>query len=233
MGLPFTWAAYRRLIESALASGYEFVGFDRVADETLPERALLLRHDIDYDLVPAVRMAELESEAGVMATYFLQSDSPLYELDDTLVSKILSLGHALGFHIDANPMRDDEEIASQTADGAQQLAQRFGAPVHAASFHMPGRRPVGHITPPGLVNTYAPVFFEQFGYISDSNQNWRESDPLRSVSEVEHPRLQLLIHPLWWGEREEPMVQKLEAVAARNGLALDDVITVEQRALLG
>ena len=42
---------------------------------------MILRHDVDLSLDAALRMAELEAEAGAAATYFLMTRSEFYNLD--------------------------------------------------------------------------------------------------------------------------------------------------------
>ena len=60
MSCAFDLAHYRELLEAAQAGGYRFASFDR------EPRAgdLFLRHDVDLSLDAALRMAEVEAEAG-------------------------------------------------------------------------------------------------------------------------------------------------------------------------
>ena len=59
------------------SGGYRFVHFDH---EPQPGE-IFLRHDVDLVLDAAVRMAELEAERDVAATYFLMTRSVFYNLD--------------------------------------------------------------------------------------------------------------------------------------------------------
>ena len=60
MSCAFDLEHYAELLESAKAGGYRFAFFE---DE--PTRGdLILRHDVDLSLDAALRLAELESEAG-------------------------------------------------------------------------------------------------------------------------------------------------------------------------
>ena len=232
---PFTWERYRSLIGLAVDVGYELIGFADVASDSLPERALLLRHDVDYDPASAERMARIETEHRVRSTYFFQLDSPWYSIETATpaIRSILDGGHWLGLHLDANRLAGDAEIAEGAGAGARELADRYSTEVSAVSFHMPGRNPVGHIElPNGLLNTYAPRFFGEFGYVSDSNQDWRGKDLAEVLRGGEHRRLQVLIHPIWWRESYSPMIEKLTEVAAQAGVELDQLITPEQRELL-
>ena len=76
MSCAFSLDHYRELLEAARAGGYRFGGF-----ESPPQPGdLLLRHDVDLSLDAALRMAELEAEAGATATYFLMTESVFYNL---------------------------------------------------------------------------------------------------------------------------------------------------------
>jgi hypothetical protein len=60
---------YRDLVSAALEGGYRFVGF---AEEPT-DGVLYLRHDVDLSLDAALRMARVEAELAVTATYFLMT----------------------------------------------------------------------------------------------------------------------------------------------------------------
>jgi len=89
---------YDELLESALAGGYRFATFDG----TPAAGDVILRHDVDLALDAAVRMAELEAEAGAVATYFLMTRSVFYNLasaeGERAVARLRELGHRVGHH---------------------------------------------------------------------------------------------------------------------------------------
>jgi hypothetical protein len=235
---PFTWAQYEGYLGRAHSCGYRFSGFGALADDAVDAEhpVIYLRHDIDFSLRWVLPMAELEHRHGVRSTYCFLLDSQNYssttDAFDRTVDRVLELGHWLGLHFDANAHASDDEIAQRVADGAASLEGRFGADVAAVSFHMPGRRSVSHIELPGrLVNTYGPRFFADIGYASDSNQHWRGTDLDALLRSKRHPRLQLLIHPMWWRAQYSPMLEKLRELAAELGVELDELLTPEQRAL--
>src|SRR5439155_11994798 len=89
----FTRQNYARLIE--LAKGTyrlrRYWDFDRA------ERFVLWRHDVDFSPQGAVKLAALERDAGVLATYFVSFHSDFYNLLERDVSdcirRIADLGH--------------------------------------------------------------------------------------------------------------------------------------------
>jgi hypothetical protein len=204
----------------------------RFTDE-LPQRALLLRHDIDDRPKWIEPMARVEAELGAVSTYCLQTRSEFYPLDDeadSAVRTLLELGHELGLHFDSSTMASDDEVASGVEREAAVLEARYDTPIRVVSFHQPGVRPVGHLQlGEGRVNTYAPRFFTDIAYLSDSNQNWRGKDPeteLRGAT----GHIQFLTHPTLWSGR--PLRAILEEQAVRLGSTVEAIATADQQVVL-
>jgi hypothetical protein len=203
----------------------------RFADE-LPERALLLRHDIDDRPQWIEPMARVEAQRGAVSTYCLQVRSRFYGLDDEAdraVRVLLDCGHELGLHFDSSAMASDDAVLEGVIREVALLEARYETAVRVVSFHMPGVRPVGHIELPApLINTYAPRFFTEIAYLSDSNQNWRGKDPETELRRA--LRIQFLTHPTLWSGR--PLRAILAEQAARLGTTVEALATDDQKAVM-
>jgi hypothetical protein len=170
---------YRDLLAAIAAGGYRYAWFAEA-----PERGqVLLRHDVDLTLDAALRMARLEAEEGVTATYFLMTRSVFYNLasseGEEAIATLRALGHRVGLHaVHPDATLDD----------------RFD-PV--LSWHNPEPE---YMTAPvrGAVNVMAEPFFDPHTYRSDSNQRWRSGDPRDELRSGAFPWLQLLVHPEIW-----------------------------------
>ena len=179
MSCDFSLAHYRELLEAARTGGYRFSLF---VDP--PRRGdLLLRHDVDLSLDAALRMAELEADAGATATYFLMTESVFYNLASkegvAALDRLRALGHRVGLHaVYPNALLDE----------------RFDAVV---AWHNPDpeymTRPI-----PGAVNVMQEEWFSPPTYRSDSNQRWRSGCPHEELRTGALPWLQLLTHPEIW-----------------------------------
>lgn len=236
---PFTWKMYEGYLQAAIKSGYRFLGFDALTDESaLPDAPfILLRHDIDYDPDWILPISKIETENHVRATYFFQADSPFYNLDSagttSIVEEILRQGHWLGVHFDANRLNDDAEVAEEAERTAVGFEEKFGVRLDAVSFHMPTYRPVKHLRLKNKrINTYSAIFFDTITYFSDSNQDWRGKDILRTLREKLYARIQFLVHPIWWRETYSPFHVKLDELAMKLHIPIDSILTREQRDLL-
>jgi hypothetical protein len=185
--------AYGAMLDAAAGGGYRFVHFDH---EPQPGE-IFLRHDVDLFLDAAVRMAELEAERGVSATYFLMTRSVFYNLDsregEATLERLRGLEHRVGLHA-IHPRVD--------------LDERFD-PVLA--WHNPEPQYVNEPVD-GLVNVMTPPWFDRDHYRSDSNQHFRSGDPTDALARGELEWLQLLIHPEIWAFEGERMRDTMESM---------------------
>jgi hypothetical protein len=218
----FNLSIYSQMLVEGVAAGYRFVAFDEIqnysenAGENVPPKCLL-RHDIDADISAALRMAKVENEAGISATYFFMLRSPLYNLmgreNYEMAVQIFKLGHKIGLHYDQGFDEQRGWTAIQTASGidaeANWLEDQFGLEVAAVSFHQPGDAVFsGHISTGKRVNTYDRKVLREFLYFSDSNRTLplatATCSSLETSIAAHAPKdIQLLIHPIWWVYEDE------------------------------
>lgn len=221
MSGPFTYEHYGRMIRSALELGREFLLFTEF-DADRHEKVVLLRHDIDVSLDAAGAMADVEAETGVRATYFIRLNSTFYnpfsQKEYPVLKRIVDHGHDIGLHFDpafyqANGMEVLDGIRREKAA----LEGMIGQPVSALSQHRPYSLGMeNHDDELFRYFAYADPFVKDCKYISDSGMRWREGDMLENLDD--YPRLQVLVHPAWWGETEIDWRTRLRSL----GDVLDD-----------
>jgi hypothetical protein len=192
---------YGELLAAAKAGGYRFAFFDREPSAG----DLLLRHDVDLSLDAALTVAELEAEAGALATYFLMTRSVFYNLasaeGERARARLRELGHRVGLHA-VHPELD--------------LDDRFDPVV---AWHNPDpefmREPLD-----GAVNAMQAPYFDPEHYRSDSNQQWRSGCPHEELAAGRYDWLQLLTHPEIWAypgaTMRETMLSMLDAERERD-----------------
>ena len=101
----FSLEGYSQLLSAFKDRGYSFCGFEEI-DSHLAEGHpfVVLRHDIDMSLRPALEIARIEYEQGVQATYFVLLRSPFYNVfsrsNAEIMSQIHHYGHQIATHID-------------------------------------------------------------------------------------------------------------------------------------
>jgi hypothetical protein len=221
----FTERGYRGLVTRA-RDRYAFVPFGFAGDEP----HVLWRHDLDYSVHRALRIAEIEAEEGVRATYNFLLHSELYNLLELEVMqrarRILDLGHWLGLHFDAGfygGFDTEDALAEKLAWERNVLETLFERPVTAFSLHNTdvsnsARFDADVIA--GLPSANGRTLRETYGYVSDSNGYWRFR-PLGDVlASGEHARLHVLTHPEWWqAEAMSPRRRITRCVEGRSAFA--------------
>lgn len=227
----FSRTKYRDLCRSLQKSGYHFAGFGE-APSLLNERSqfVLMRHDIDFDLMRALEMAEIEAALGVSATYFLMLRTDVYNVfsasGTAMVKAILSHGHRLGLHFDEAAYPPDattDEVSDACAQEADLLSRWFGTRVEAVSFHRPGPRVLEGdpaLTAP-LPHSYMKVWRDKIHYFSDSGGVWRNGHPLDSEAYDQALPLHLLVHPIWWDENPASPFETLQRFLDRHQVAIE------------
>ena len=193
MSCAFDLDHYAELLAAAKTGGYRFAFFDRE-----PEPGdLLLRHDVDLSLDAALRLAELETEAGAQATYFLMTRSVFYNLGslegEQALARLRELGHRVGLH---------------AVYPRFELDDRFDPVV---AWHNPDpefmREPLDD-----AINVMQSGYFDPEHYRSDSNQQWRNGCPHEELAAGGFEWLQLLTHPEIWAYAGTTMGETMHAL---------------------
>lgn len=65
-------------------------------EECLPDKLVIMRHDVDGNIKNALKMAEMEKSTGVVSTYYFRMIPRLFRPD--IIRKISELGHEVGYH---------------------------------------------------------------------------------------------------------------------------------------
>jgi len=178
----FTDDAYRILLDSLTANGYETLTVaEYLAAESLPERFVIDRHDVDRKPGNALRLAELEADRGIESTYYVRTTEEVFRPD--LIRRIAALGHEVGFHYEAvDRAGGDLEQAEETFARNLNLV-RGVAPVDTVCMHGNPLTPhdnrdlwdAASFETFGLLGeAYRSMDFEDVVYFSDTGRTWRD-----------------------------------------------------------
>lgn len=205
--VKFTYEAYIELLKLLMANGYQFTGY---RNWKTAEKSVILRHDVDMCLEKAVRMSEIEKELiGGGSTYFVLLTSDFYNVyskaSRRCIREIIQNGGRIGLHFDEMQYEasDEEALKERILEELETLSNVVGMRVDAVSMHRPSQQILSsNIDIPEVVNSYAPCYFKQMKYLSDSRRHWREEVD-RIISAAEYPHLHILTHPFWYMDGEE------------------------------
>ncbi len=181
----FTMAAYADLLDAVDDAGVEPLTVrEYLASDDLPERFVILRHDVDRKPGNAERMAELEADRGVAATYYYRTSTFTRER----VQRIEDLGHEVGYHYE-----DYVRASGDLEDAHRRFANNLDVFRRACSVDticMHGNPLSPHDnrdmwTEPGapsfeaydlLGEAYLSMDFADVTYFSDTGRTWLDGD---------------------------------------------------------
>lgn len=181
--MDFTLKIYRSLLYSLKQAGYTFQTFEEYCEgrvgERLDDKFILLRHDVDEIASNALKVAELEYELGIRATYYFRIVKQSF--NPTIIKKIVELGHEVGYHY--------EDLSFSKGDMGRAIIlferhlQRLRAfyPVrtvcmHGSSTSLYDNRTIWQhykLTDFGLIGEpYLTTDFKQIFYVTDTGYAW-------------------------------------------------------------
>ena len=144
--MMFTYEGYSSLLSLLNKHRFEIATYDNWREK---DRCVILRHDVDYDLLKAMQMAKLEEKQGVQAIYFVLLTSDFYNVFSAnsfdCMKQIMDCGHTIGLHFDEvrYPEYADnvEGMKDAIIEEAGLLGRAIGTRVTADSMHRPGKSP--------------------------------------------------------------------------------------------
>lgn len=212
----FSATSYQNMLRELKQRGYRFVNFE---NSVRRDGTAIVRHDVDFSLEYAKKMAFMDSSAGIGATFFVLVSTEFYNIFSragrACLRDILGQGHEIGLHFDQSIYDVD---GSAMEDAARRecaiLEDVLGRPVRVTAFHRPAQTPevLGR---PGLfagrLSAYAPEFFSEIGYVSDSAGYWSYGHPLDHRAVESGRSIQIVAHPyLWMHEKAKTPFERIE-----------------------
>jgi hypothetical protein len=195
----FSQSGYRALVKVALSAGYLCVPFAKAM--ATPSKAMILRHDVDFSIQAALRMAVCEHELGVSSTYFIMVANDYYnpfaQANRQRLKQIVDMGHEVGLHWDSSIYPADcDRLGQHFRHEVQALSDVTGQQVISASQHIPTDSPLFDVEAHITHEAYSQKWRERFAYVSDSSMAWRAKTPWDLIEEGVD--IHFLSHPIWW-----------------------------------
>ena len=205
--MEFTYNSYLHLLQLLQKNNYRFCTYDDYQDY---DKCVIMRHDIDYNLEQAVKLAEIERDFGIKSTYFVLLSSDFYNPASISSYKalhtIVDLGHNIGLHFDETVYNyDHRSMEYYISKEARILSELLEVEINSFSLHRPNAVTLEtELEIPGFVNSYSKEFFQNFKYVSDSRRRWRE--PVEEIIQSEaYRRLHILTHAFWYHQEERSL----------------------------
>lgn len=205
----FTTSNYCKLLKQA-KENFAFKNFTNFHNQ---ENFIIWRHDVDFSMHRALKLAKIEATEGIKATYFILLHSEFYNLFEKeisdLLNKIIELGHDIGLHFDSHyyNITNEIELEDKLLLEKNVIESFFKVKINSFCFHINNEFTLKCINKEyaGLVNAFSGFFQREIAYCSDSNGYWRFKRLEDVLKDGNLKRLQVLTHPeLWQDEIMSP-----------------------------
>ncbi|MBX0294055.1 hypothetical protein [Haloarcula nitratireducens] len=243
----FTDAAYASLLDTGLDAGYDFLTVEEyIRRETLPERFVILRHDVDRKPENSTRFAHIEAERDISSTYYVRTIDKVF--DPQFVRDLAALGHEVGYHYEDLDRADGDVREARQSFGSQLALLRDHVDVDTVCMHGNPLTPHDNrdmwddpadLEPFDVVGeAYLSMDFTDVTYFSDTGRTWEDgalkikdhtmgegdkrvsadstADLEALLREGRVPRACLLTHPNRWADSTTEYVAETAKDAITN-----------------
>lgn len=202
----FTFENYKRLIRLAKSRGFSFILHK---DSFVQERKdVIWRHDVEFEPDYAFRMAKIEYDESVRATYFFQLHCPFYNTLDNhykdVLFRIRDMGHHIGLHFDSAywGITDESQLKDYIQTDKSYLENNLGFEIDTFSFHntTPFTQSCLEYKYGGLINVYSSFFKDHYDYCGDSLGYWRFDRLEDRLNDERIHHLHVLTHDANWND---------------------------------
>jgi len=222
--MDFTIKKYSQLLQSIRQAGFSFQCMADFLQNPLP-KVFVLRHDVDERPQNALKLARVESEMGIQATYYFRIFKISY--DPGIVKRIADLGHEIGYHYeDYSSSNGDLDEAILSFKSNLEMFRRF-YPVKTVCMHGSSMSKYDNkelwrhcrLSDFGIIGEpYLSIDYSNIFYMTDTGRCWdggnysvrdavsnafdlsfhRTSDIIKSLQDGELPdQVILQSHTLW------------------------------------
>ena len=244
MDLKWNTNTYRGLVETLQQKDFYLGTFSHFISDNFDARktVCLIRHDIDADLDAALDIAKLEHDLNIQSTFFLMTQSPIYNLFSRssfrILNQILEMGHEIGLHYDQTFSESIGNHSSQNINNqADMISDFLSIEVRSFSNHQPTKSAFEENNYEGkLISAYTNEKVKKLNYISDSNREIDLAELFKVINNVSTRTserffgIQLLIHPMWWIYEDDSTEEVWNEVILKNFRQAENQLLTTERA---
>lgn len=183
----FTFKKYQKLCDTITQSGCTAL---RVKDYLTQggDNFIIFRHDVDRKPLNALKMAVMESEHGIHATYYFRNTREVFIPD--IIKEIASLGHEIGYHYEAlDKAKGNTEkairIFQQELEELRKIADITTICMHGDPLAPWSNRDLWkehNFTDFGIIGEpYLSIDYNEVLYLSDTGRTWAAKYSVKDV----------------------------------------------------
>ena len=202
---------------------------------------VILRHDVEFSITRALKMAKIEKSQKIKSTYFFQVRSgaynPFSNAHRDAIQAIHKMGHSVGLHAYISHLKAGDIRSLNDELKKQKNIFEYGLELNCTSFSF--HRPpmwaleIRRDNLCNMLNAYGPSFFEfssqpkEIKYIADSKHDWAYGHP---IEHEKKQKIQILVHPDEWTDSgDETLVQFFNGLKKEHELEFENILKAETK----
>lgn len=229
MSYDFSVDKYRELCSSIQECGYASRTLaDAIEEKDHPNYLVILRHDVDRKPKNALRLAKLERDLGLVATYYFRNVSGSFNPE--IMQEIVEMGHEIGFHYECLSKCKGDFSAAINLFEKELNEFRKITTIHTIAMHGSPLSPYDNrdlwkkynFSDYGLIGeAYFSLNYQEISYLTDTGRTWNNKlnfrdkvnyknpeiasingtdDLISAISKKKFEKLCILTHPERWEE---------------------------------
>ena len=223
--MVFNLHNYMKLLQKFQNDDYKIYPLG-VLDKPKLKNQILLRHDVDFDVSMALKMATIEAKNNIQSSYYflLRSNSYNFFSFETLdqIQSIKKLGHNIGLHFDASIYEDVKKGLKEELKLFENISKQKQTFI---TIHRPSKEfTQDNINLGRIRHSYESIYFKKIDYFSDSGGAFSYGLPQDSEGYAKRKTFQFLTHPIWWTTKGKNNIKKLKAFQRDKGKELSSHI---------
>jgi hypothetical protein len=190
----FTIEKFQELCKCISSSDYHLYRVrDYLISNTLPERFIIIRHDVDNHPRLALRMAEIERNFDIISTYYFRMENKVF--NPTIIRTIADMGHEIGYHYEVlDKAKGDIEKAIKIFEEELNLL-RTACDVDTICMHGNPRTPwrnqeiwkyYDFRTYDIIGEAYLSIVSNNILYLSDTGRNWSKKYKVKDIVPIQN-----------------------------------------------
>ncbi|AAM04491.1 TPA: hypothetical protein HA338_04250 [Methanosarcina acetivorans] len=213
--LDFTHDKYRQLC-SAISDRYTFLTMHEyvIAGDNLPEKFVLIRHDVDKLARNALETANIEKEYGIKATYYFRTHKKAFVPE--IIQKIEKMGHEVGYHYEVlSTAKGDHEKAIKLFESDVQKFRKIcnlkTICMHGAVLSKYDNRELWkfyNLEDFGILGEAYLSTGEDLNYFTDTGRSWNSKNNLRDFIPGKKERI--------FAEKTDDLIELIEKCEISN-----------------
>lgn len=99
MNFDFTYKKFYELCRTVINNYPTVTIAEYISSNNLPEKFIIMRHDIDRKPKNSLHTARIEKDLGIVATYYFRKNSNVFRPE--IIREIENMGHDIGYHYES------------------------------------------------------------------------------------------------------------------------------------